>query len=265
MPATSEGLMKKVKPGGGVAKAVPVDQIEVLVSQIESLSRDEALSRFVDLLNGVDYNYVQIGGVLAVIRDNEWWDGEGFDNFADFVEQKLGMAYGKAIHLVKIYTSLVESEIPFSAVEDIGWTKARVICAVLNKSNVDHWVELARKLTTVQLKEEVKKAIAKAKGDLAEAIGEDPATVSDLTTMTFKVYPGQKETIRTALDSAKAAASTEADSVALEALALNFLSGGKVTTTSSLKKVMQQYTPQDVLAVFNEIWPDIVITLDATE
>lgn len=72
--------------------------------------------------------------------------------------------------------------------------------------------------------------------------------------------------IRAALD--KVEAGTEYDTVALEAICLSYLEGGSVevdtpATTGSLEKLFTQMPPEDILGVFEKVFPDLELTVGA--
>lgn len=259
--APSSALMDKPK---SKAKKKAADDSNVFVSTataIEKLEKEEAFSRVPELLDSVDFNYFQLGGVLAVIQSNDWAKEEGFDSFRDLVEHKFGLHYRKAMYLVGIYTSLIEAEVPFDKVAGIGWSKLKEIASVVTPDNVEEWVAKAQDNTVLQLIELVKKAKEGTLQKSDETPDEGPKNV---TTFSVKVHADQKTTIANAIDKAKKEADTEFPGVALEAICMGYLAGAsggtKAAKPKSLKAVMEGYSYEEVLEAFEVIWPDIDIT-----
>jgi hypothetical protein len=83
-----------------------------------------------------------------------------YANFREFVEKKHGIHYRKALYWIEIYKRLVEAEVPWEKVKNIGWTKLKDLAPVLTKENVDSWVKVAEEQTALQLVETVKAAVA---------------------------------------------------------------------------------------------------------
>jgi len=263
--APSEALMpldtKKKKVKKPTAKAVANLTTDPLISMshdVETMSKAQAFSAIPELLEHANYHFIRVGGVLAVVRDNEWWQEEGYESFKALIEKKFGLKYRKAAYWVQIYTDLIDSGVEWGQVSTMGWCKLKEVSPVLTKENAAEWVAKAEGLTVLQLHEVVKLALAQAEGTL-ETSGVSPEGVeTTTTTMSFKVHVDQKETIRMALDKAKLDAKTEFDAVALEGICMNYLAGGKVTKKlkkTALKDMLSQYKLTEVLKVIAEVWP----------
>lgn len=255
MPAT-----KKVKK----PKVEAVKQPDVLINlahECENLTRDSAYAALPTLLESVDSNYIKLGGVLAVIRDHEWWKDDGYETFKACLEQKFGLQYRKGAYLIATYENLINSGVEWDQVKSLGWSKLRVVSAVLTKENAAEWVAKAENLTVLQLYDVVKDY----KSQVQEASGVSPEEIeAKTTTLSFKLHADQKETIKQALTKARKEANTEFDAVALEAICLNYLAGGNVTAKKSVKAkqvslpvLLSQHTYEEVLKAFEEVWPNI--------
>jgi len=229
-----------------------VDLIGDIASEIENISKEAAFEMVPALIESVDFSYFKLGGVLSVIQDNGWWEGES-ETFKLFIPEKFGLQYRKAMYLIKIYNDLVAANIPWHKVSGLGWTKLKELSSILTHENVDQWVKIANDLTTLNLKLRIK---AIKEGDIKIEGG--------VSTITFTVHADEKETINEAIEKGMEEAGTEFKGVALEAICLNFLSGGNTgeTKTLSLKGTMEKYTPYQVLESFEAIWPEINITAE---
>jgi len=249
-------------------KKADVDLIEATVHEVENLTAATALPEADRLLNDAEFNYFKLGGVLVVIQENSWWESEGFENFKEFIEQRIDMPYRKAMYLINIYQCLVDAGIKWDSVKNIGWTKLKDIAPLLTEDNVDEWVQRAETMTTLELQEYIK--AHKAGGGSAEEGDEEETKATKVSTMTFKLHEDQRETIRTALDKAQGDNNTEYDAVALEYICMQYLEGGlgkskKSEPQKSLKDLMAEADVEGTLAIFEELWPDVELSVEMPE
>ena len=188
------------------------------IENIKDAKTAEAMVR--EFMEDTEFTYFKLGGVLCVIDTKEWFGAQG--NFRDYVEVTLGIGYRKARYLMSIYTALLDADIPWDKIKDLGWTKTMVLIEILTQENVDEWIAKAKTMTVLQLQEEVKAA----KKALAGTSGE-PEEASSVSTKTFKLHKDQRETLDAALDKAKGASGTEHDPVALEYICLEYIAPSK--------------------------------------
>lgn len=244
------------------AEAVAVDgEIQMgifdeIAQGVENLDAEAALTTLYELIETKGMNDFRVGGVLAVIQSNSFWKEMGeFDSFRNFIEAHLGMEYRKSLYLINLYEALVEAEVRWEDVSDIGWSKLKELKDIITAENADEWLERARDNTVLQLHELVKSFKA---GTLEST--DMSSESSTITSMTFKVHTDQKETIQQAVDKAKSEAETEFPGVALEAICINYLTGGKVKS-SSLNDMMAKAGIQEVIAMIDLLWPDIEVSM----
>lgn len=207
----------------------------------------------------VDFHYFRMGAMLDRVQSGKLWKGWGFETFNSFVEQELGFKPRKALYLIQIFNDLLEAGVPWEVVKDVSWPRLKEISGVITKENAAEWVERAKTLTILQLQEVV---AAHKTGTLTKS-GTEPEA-SKTTSVSFKVHVDQKETIHQAVAKAKQEAGTEFDGVALEAICLNYLSGGK-TKPQGLKATMKKAGYVDVLEAFEALWPEIDLTVNVPE
>jgi hypothetical protein len=271
--APSEVLMapstkKKVKKPDAVAAVKPAvakepDVLVELAHEIESMTEEQAVAAVAPLLETVDSSYIRLGGVLAVIRDHDWWKGK-HESFKAMIENGFGLRYRKAMYCVQIYEDLINSGVAWASVKTLGWCKLKEISPVLTTENVDEWVGKAEKMTVLQLHDLV--ALHKQQLESSATNSEEAESVAaQTTTLTFKLKEDQKAAIQQALDKARKELGTEFNSVALDGICMNYLSGGKTTKPKSLKSVIAGYKPEEVLEAFAETWPDIEVTATLPE
>ena len=262
----SETKKKVKKPAAGKASAVLKDELEVMAHELETMDKDTAFAAVAPLMEVVDSNYIRLGGVLAVIQANEWWESEGYETFRDLIEKKFGLLrYRKAMYLIQIYDDLIKSGVAWEDVKSLGWCKLKEVSPIITKSNCAEWVAKAEKLTVLQLREVVQKAVAKLEAGQAAPVADEEAT-STTTTITFKVHSDQKQTIKLAIEKAKGETKTEFDAVALEGICINYLGGGKVTKKpKSIKELVRDLDPMKVLEALVDLHPELEIAVTTTE
>ena len=252
-------LMKKAQEQVG-AESETEDLIVKTVHEVENLEPNKAFDLVPKLLNSIDQDYFKLGGVLSVIQAQGWYMDRGYESFRAFVEGECGMHYRKAMYLISIYNGLVESGVEWNQVKHIGWTKLKELASILTPDNVAEWVAAAESMSVLQLQEYIK---SKTEGVASDDTKAAEADVKKTTTMTFKLHDDQKQVVREALDKAKHETGTEYDSVALEHIALEFLGGtSKLKSMPTLKELMQGKSPEDVLQIFGEVFPEVELTAE---
>lgn len=198
-----------VKSQNASSASSECDALQDLVNEIENLQEAQTYELIGALVDQIEFTYFKLGGILSRAQAHGWQDG--YPSFGEFVEGKYGLAYRKAMYLINIYNSLVDSKVPWDKVAGLGWSKLREIAPLLTLANVDHWVALAEQQNHVQLIESVK--VAK---------GEKKA-LDNLSTLTFYPNVDQRAKFKAALAKAKEALGTEVSSVALEYICLEYL------------------------------------------
>ena len=213
---------------------IGVDLIEETVAEVEAMNRAAAFRKVPKLLGSIDQDYFQLGLILSHIKANKWW--KKGQTFKDCIEVKFGLKYRKAMYLLKIADDLVDSEVPWSKVESVGWTKLKEIAPVLNNDNVDDWVEKAETCNTLELKELVK---AHKEGDLDPS--ELPEVTDSVSTLSFKVHSDQKEQILAAIEQAKAEVDSSYSTVALEGICTGYMAGASTVDTGQDLENLQEH------------------------
>ena len=245
------------------------DLIIDIVQTVENLKEKEARELVVQLCEGAEFTFFKLGGVLSVIQANGWY--EPYASFKDYVETERGINYRTARYWISIYNGIVESGVPWAKVKHLGWTKLKEIVPVLTLDNVDHWVALAEKQTTLQLIETVKKA------QLPEDMTEADGAAKTVTTKTFKVHDDQRATIEAALSKCREIAQTEVDTVALEYICLDYLNGfqGKAAPAQDLKTlfagILEKHDGDgeaalgEIFKAFEQVFPKVNLTVEYEE
>jgi hypothetical protein len=256
---SAQSLSGATKPAAKSAE----DVLTGVATEVESLSQKKAFELVGELVDTGGVNDFRLGGVLARIQSQaeteggeEWLNGHA--SFKELLDKEFSIQYRKAMYLIEIYTALVEKQIPWDLVKDVGWTKLKDLAKVLTAKNVESWVVKAKKLTVMQLQEVIRKAQSKG-GDASEK------DTSAVTTLTFKLHKDQKESIREALDKAKEETHTAVDTVALHnicqaylgnAIEVEMKGNGEIKPKPKGKAKLIQYYNERAAALFEEIKAD---------
>ena len=236
-----------------------VDVIGDVASEIENLKEEDARLLVPRLQEDFEFGYFKLGGVLSVIQSNSWFAPHA--SFKEYVENERGIHLRRATYWIELYTKMVDSKVPWSAVKHLGWTKLSRIVGMLTSDNYEQWVKIAEQQTTLQFEETVRKAKEAAKRSLTNPEDGEAKTV---TTKTFKVHEDQKATIEAALKKAKEVSTTTVDTAALEFICLDFL-GGNAKATAPLHEQLKQLGIEKAVEAFNEAFPDTQLALDASD
>lgn len=270
--ATKQVLKTKAKAEQPAAKTVEKvesttdanDLIVQVAFEVENLTDKKAFELVPTLQNNIDHDFFKLGGVLAKIQADGWYMERGYENFRGFVEAESGLEYRKALYFIGIYNNLVQSGVKWEQVKHLGWTKLKELAAILTPENVEEWAGLAENMTVLQLQAYIKEQKAKV-----TPAADGPTTDDDakkVTTMTFKLHTDQKATVREALDKCKAETGTEFDSVALEHICLDYLSGDSaLKKMPTLAQLMKGKSAEEVLEAFSTVFPNVEITANITE
>jgi hypothetical protein len=126
------------------------------------ISQEEAIRILNLLIEEKKSSVFLIGKYLSIIKDHCFYHG---DDFFEWLSDMHEMEYRTACYIIAFYRATEGAGITFKQLENtgLGWTKLTILTDVLTPTNLDYWFEIARNLSTVKLKEEVKKAkLAKA-------------------------------------------------------------------------------------------------------
>lgn len=231
------------------------DAISDIVQEIENLTEKQAKQAVGLLTEATDLNEFKLGGVLSKVAQSKWYEPHA--SMREYIENETAVGYRKGMYLIGVYNDLVKSGVPYDKVKHLGWTKLKEIARVLTKENMDEWIAIAEKQNTTTLIETVKNAV-KAKAGNPALTDETSKTV---TTKTFKVHDDQKATIEAAIAKAKETVGTTVDTVALEAICLDYLGG----TTKGIKDQLQKAGLEKALEMFAEAYPNVNLNAEVVE
>lgn len=284
MPKSKAAAMVK---GGKTKSAAKTDFLVTVAQEVENLTQPKAFALADEIIQRAGEDDFRLGGILAVIHDHSTKDTAwlaGHTSFDELVDKRFGVHYRKAMVLIQNYEHLVDKQIPWAKVKDIGWTKLWYLAPILTPKNVDGWVEKAKKHTV----EQVKEMVAEAKKKEGGADASESAT-PEATRMTIKFdKKDQVAAVKKALAKAKKEGSTEYDSVAMfyVAQAYNnnavelkltegevkakdvpavFLALAEKDRKSALKSIMEQMGAEVVFETLDKTFPEFYIAAKTPE
>ena len=199
------------------AEAPWADVIADLAHGIESLTKDDARARLLELEEDQEKTFFEIGGVLSAIQKHKWF--EPFSSLDGWVKKNTAIKRSRARAWIQIYDAVVKSGVTWAKVKHLGWTKLNAIAGVLGEGNADHWIETASNHSRAEIKKLVREHLA---GSVAQKPGEStPAPVK-----TFKFHPHderQVEAVDAAIDAAKTVKGLPDDSSALAYICIVYM------------------------------------------
>jgi hypothetical protein len=263
VPKTKTGKTeKKVTPG--IEKGNTIHEVVAQIQKIKT--QKEAINKLNAVQDEGNFALFRTGGILGKMKAKDW-KGEA-DDFFEFVETELGMKKRKAQYAIGIYEKLVELDIPWNAANKLGWSKLRLIHAILDEDNV---AEIMAKVLPLKNLFEVTNFVRdwKTKEGGKGINAKDGST--PITRLSFQVHEDQKETIQLALAKAKEEGNTEFDGPALEYVCLDYLASGakpkpKRMTAAEAIAHAKKHTPKkhqqalcdSIIAAFTTAFPDAI-------
>jgi hypothetical protein len=191
------------------AEAPGTDVIVDLVRGIDSLTKDDARARLLELEEDQEKTFFEIGGVLSAIQKHRWF--EPFGSLDEWVKKNTAIKRSRARAGIQIYDATVKSGVTWVKVKHLGWTKLNAIAGVLDGENADHWIGMASNHGRAEIKKLVQEHLA---GSVAQKRGE--STPVPVKTFKFHLHDErQAETVDAAIDAAKTVKGFPDDSSAL--------------------------------------------------
>lgn len=258
--ATSQEQVQKPKATAKIAATGNL--IFDTATELAALTKTKARNEAEKLAENIDQNSFRLGGLLALIQANQWYDG--FPTFDAYVQEKFGFKVRKAHYLIHIYKSLVDNQIPWDKVAGLGWSKLKDLAPVLTLENVDDWVAKASVVSVTELQ----KLLAEHSGTGDASTAKSVSTKDEVIGLKFKVHTDQNELIQAALAKAKGELNTEYDTVALAGICSGYLSGASATSASAQVDPVALFANmgyEKVLGVFEQVFPQIDLTVSVAQ
>lgn len=163
--------------------------------------------------NVVDTGYIELAVLAYEVYIEEFYKKWGFTDFKEYAEREMDIKYRKLMYFVEIGNKVKELGLSKERLDKLGWSKLSLITGLLDKSNVDEWLDKAETMSTRQLAETVK--ITKRN---------DPnATIPKITTIKFRLSETIATTVLDALDTAKKLTGNDDQAVSLEMICSDWL------------------------------------------
>jgi hypothetical protein len=202
-------------------EASEADVIVDLVQGIESLTKDDALARVLELEENQEKTFFEIGGILSTIKKHKWFDPHA--SLDEWVKNNTAIKRSKARALIQIYDAIVKSGVTWTKAKHLEWTKLNAIAGVLDGSNADHWIEIASNHSRAEIKKLVQE-------HLVGPVVQKPASLTDMQVKTFTLRHDQVETIQVAIERAKELNHETDEAAALEAVCRDYMNHVAVTS-----------------------------------
>ena len=198
-----------------------------------------------DLASSIDRNYVEVGRLLLLARDQELFRCWGFTTLESFGETVLRFKPGKLRYLMQIAATIDHLQITPHELADIAWSKLLLLKPVLTIANKTDWLARAKTSTVTTLRRQV--AIERG-----FALPEEPITI-----LSIRLSPTQRQTVEDALALGMRLADTTSRAVALVSMAQEAISSfAPLLADRELRGTYARDDPQ-----CNEVRQDYAITL----
>lgn len=246
------------------------DMVTQVAQSVENMTQEQAWAAVETLDGDITMNSFRLGGALSIIRLNKWW-GE-YPTLKDLVEQRFGFTYRKSVYLADTYDNILERDLPWEPMAHLGFTKIRHIATVATKDTLAYWISQAESMTASDLESVIKQSLKAQKAPGAVGEGEDSGETitSTVVNKSFKFHVDQWEVVSEAIERSKQENSTEYSTVALERIALGYLTGAisspaepkdpLVALREALVAVGDETT---VLTIMMEVFPSLELVSEA--
>lgn len=178
------------------------------------LRSSEVREQILEINEQKEKGYVNLALLLYEAYTGKYAIEWGYKDFKSYTEAELATKYRKAMNFVEIGEKVISLKLPKSRIEKIGWSKLRILVSVLNKDNVQEWLDQAEGISYRELDEIVRKERVD-KGDL-----EDKPKVTKLI---LKMSEAEAGIIESALEEAKKLVNSDNNTLALEMICSDWL------------------------------------------
>jgi len=221
LPDKRETLMKVLKDlFGPPVDDDPILKFAIQIEKVNTRAEIEEIFREVDEV--LHFGQFKLGGCITVAHElfkKPKSEFAGFKTFRQYIETVHGIRYDKAMRFAGIYRKLRNLGVPWSAFENIGWTKVLALCDVVTNDNVKEWVAKAKVMNLGTLKDHVEAEKQKNKTGAEQK----PKTT---WTKTFKLHDDQKQLWEKTRKKAEEETGSAVEASNLEAICQNYMGAG---------------------------------------
>jgi hypothetical protein len=247
---------------------VDANPIITFASKIEKVTtRIEVEENIKNFRDAREFDFFKLGGAIAVAQSlftKKKSEFEGYKNFGHYIEAVHGIPYGKAMHAARMYRKLVDLDVPWSAFENIGWTKVRLLLDVVTKDNVKTWVAKAKEMSFLSLEALLKAEEQKDKPQTEQG-------TSTITTKSFRLHEDQKQLVNDAIKKAQAETGSAVEAANLEAICQSYIGAGLLFSdwepafTYAAKHTNDAAAlVQKLVAMAQDLFPQLSIAVEIT-
>lgn len=126
------------------------------------MNKRTVIARLRELNLTIGRSHLEMGELLCLVNDKEWWLPYG--SFRSWVEKELKLNYRKAAALCATARKVKELRLSRKTVTEIGWSKMMAIAPRLRDGQHGVWLDFASRHTTASLMQALR-----GEGDMDEA------------------------------------------------------------------------------------------------
>jgi len=194
----------------------------------------EIRSKLSDLSREITTKQIDMASMVAKVYHEGLWrqwgpDGTGkpYQKFEEYTTKELGIEYRKAMYFVQVGDMVnAYGQNIKDSLESLGWTKVKDLARILNKDNLEEWLNLASSMNA----KELQKAVA----DALSGSGVDNPP-DKITTITLRCDSSAASIILDAINEAKKTTETSDIVSAIEYICLDWMET-KGESTGSIEK-----------------------------
>ena len=136
-------------------EVIPPDELQRIAEKVKTTpDENTALGLMQTLMLDQGLNYFAMGGLLRRMSEKQWYGGH--ETFKALCEEELEFHPRKGLYLIQIFDAVVEAKLTWPDIENVGWTKLRVLVRTIEPQALPKWVEKAKNMTVLQLEAAVK-------------------------------------------------------------------------------------------------------------
>jgi hypothetical protein len=164
--------------------------------------------------DNIEHGFIDFAQLLSEAYHKEFHLQWGYETWEEYCNSELDVHYRKAMYYVDIWDKVKQLELPKKDVVKLGWTKMKDLAAVITEENAKEWMKKAKKMTSRELTEAVKKVRRK------DTTGVDLPT---MTTWSLKMTEAEVNVITEATETAKKMVGNDNTVTALELICQDWM------------------------------------------
>lgn len=184
-------------------------------STSKTTARDvEVRARILDIQGQKEKGYVNLAILLFEAYIQKYYEGWGYNDFKSYAEGELATKYRKAMNFVEIGERAKSLNLSEERLEQIGWSKLRLLASVLTEKNAEDWLKQAEGSSYRELEETVRTNRV-GNGELPDR----PKTIK----LSFKMSEAESGVILSAIEEAKGLIQSDNLTLAIEMICSDWL------------------------------------------